>query len=216
MIVGEYHLDTYWHFMFPIDSPDTIIAEGQSRHEGQSRPPSVRPARHLRALHRHIFVLFVVTPRAHSSSAAPKWMRRKRERERKKGRRKREKTEEEKRKGLGDWPADWRLDRNCNGVESWSRRHSMSLSSPSAAAARRSLIPHEYPCPVTKAKKVREERERGGIHQYDRAGRERSWRKSPPRVYVSFAFVTDRSRLRSRNSLFAIIWGIVVTSSIPR
>lgn len=53
--------------MFLIDSPDTIIAEGQSRHEGQSLfPPSVRPARHLRALHRHIFVLFVVTPRAHS------------------------------------------------------------------------------------------------------------------------------------------------------
>jgi len=68
--------------MFPIDSPDTIIAEGQSHHEGQSHPPSVRPARHLRALHRHIFVLFVVTPRDHSSFAAPKcirWIKKERE-----------------------------------------------------------------------------------------------------------------------------------------
>jgi len=54
--------------------------------------------------------------------------------------------------GLGDWPADWRLDRNCNDVESWSRRQSMSLSS-SSTASHRSLIPRGNPC-VTKAKKV--------------------------------------------------------------
>lgn len=126
--------------MLPIDSSDTIIVEGQSHHEGQFYPPSVRPARHLRALHRHIFVLLVVTPRDHSSFAAPKciqWIKKGEG----KGRKRRWKE------GLGDWPADWRLDRNCNGVESWSRRQSMSLSSSSAApllhSAWKSLPRHE-------------------------------------------------------------------------
>lgn len=75
----------------------------------RSISPALCPSRHLRALHRHIFVLFVVTPCAHSSSVAPKWMRRK-EKKKKKGE-KREKNEGGK-KGLGDWPADWRLVRS--------------------------------------------------------------------------------------------------------
>lgn len=188
MIVREYHLDTYWHFMFPIDSPDTIIAEGQSHHEGQSRPPSVRPARHLRALHRHIFVLFVVTPRDHSSFAAPKCIRR---------------IKKEKEKGEnGDGKRDWVTGRLTEDpiviATASSHGHDDSQCRCPLPRPRRSLIPHGNPCPVTKAKKV-------GIYTcaISRLG-ERSWRKSPRRVtYISFAFVTDR--LRGRSWDFAII-----------
>jgi len=80
--------------MFPIDSPDTIIAEGQSRHEGQSRSPSVRPARRLRALHRHTFSCLV---RGHAVPRSGYDIKRKKEREKRerKERRKREKIERE-------------------------------------------------------------------------------------------------------------------------
>jgi len=144
MIVREYHLDTYWHFMFPIDSPDTIIAEGQSHHEGQSRPPSVRPACHLRALHRHIFVLSVVTPRGHSSFAAPKCIRRiKKERE--KG---------ENGEGKRDWVTGRLTEDSIVIATASSHGHDDSQCRCPLPQLRRSLIPHGNPCPVTKAKKV--------------------------------------------------------------
>lgn len=130
--------------MFPIDSPDTIIAEGQSHHEGQSHPPSVRPARHLRALHRHIFVLSVVTPRDHSSFAAPKCIRRiKKERE--KG---------ENGDGKRDWVTGRLTEDSIVIATASSHGHDDSQCRCPLPRLRRSLIPHGNPCPVTKAKKV--------------------------------------------------------------
>lgn len=129
--------------MFSIDSPDTITAEGQSHHEGQSHQPSVRPARHLRALHRHIFVLSVVTPRDHSSFAAPKCMRR-RKKEREKG---------ENGDGKRDWVTGRLTEDSIVIATASSHGHDSQCRCP-LPRPRRSLIPHGNPCPVTKAKKV--------------------------------------------------------------
>ncbi|TGZ53594.1 Uncharacterized protein DBV15_05152 [Temnothorax longispinosus] len=128
--------------MFPIDSPDTITAEAR---RSISPALSVRPARHLRALHRHIFVLFVVTPRDHSSFAAPKCIQWIKKKEREKG---------ENGDGKRDWVTGRLTEDSIVIATASSHGHDDSQCRCPLPRPRRSLIPHGNPCPVTKAKKV--------------------------------------------------------------